>query len=176
MRNQIKLFLIIFLFGSGCAPVISEDLRAKAEPSLTFREVLQNPNAYKGKIVIWGGEIIQIVPQEDGTTFVEVLQMSLGWRGRPKDISASEGKFLVFSKEFSDLYLFKKEKKITVAGEIWGEIQGDKIKNLSDIAYRYPLLLSRQVHLWEDFHYPFSNPQYYYNPWEYNPSDRGLRF
>ena len=56
MANRLQAFflLILFLFLAGCVHVISKDLRVKADPSLTFREVFQNPNAYQGKTGIWG--------------------------------------------------------------------------------------------------------------------------
>lgn len=177
MLNRFQLYLLIFLFTllSSCAPVISPELRAKVDSSLTFSEVLQNPNAYKDKIVLWGGEIIQIVPQ-DGTTIIEVFQMPLGLRGKPEEANASEGKFLILAKEYLDFAPFKKGMKITVAGEIQGAIQEDKIKKLSGTAYRYPLILSKEIHLWKEL-YPYSSiPQYYFDPHRYDPLERGVRF
>ncbi len=179
MVNRFLLFLFLFLFSlvSSCAPVISPELRAKVDSSLSFQQVLQSPDTYKGKFVLWGGEIIKILPQ-DGDTYIEVLQRSVGWRGKPEESSASQGKFLILTKELLDLSLFKKGKKITVAGEIQDAIQGDKIKNLSEATYRYPIVLSKQIHLWKGL-YPYSSiPQYQYypDPYQYDPFERGLRF
>lgn len=50
--------LALFLSFSGCAPIISKDLRSRVAREITFREVLKNPDAYKGKVVIWSGVII----------------------------------------------------------------------------------------------------------------------
>ena len=65
MVNRFQLFLVssLVLLISGCSQVISKDLRGKVDPSLPFSEVLQNPNTYKDKIVLWGGEVIQTVNQ-----------------------------------------------------------------------------------------------------------------
>ena len=169
--------LILFILISGCAHVISNDLRAKVDQSINFNEVFQNPNAYKGKIVLWGGEIIQTLPQKDGTTLIEVLQWPLGWRGEPKRTVSFHGKFLVLVKEHLDPSLYQIRERITVAGEILGEMQGDKIEHLTERAYRYPILLSQQLHLWKDSYYPYSSPPYQKKgPWEYDPSERPLRF
>jgi outer membrane lipoprotein len=133
---------------------------------------------YKGKFVLWGGEIIKILPQ-DGETYIEVFQKPLGWRGRPGKYSASQGKFIVIEKEFLDLSLFKKGKKITVAGEIQGEIFGEKIKFVSEKDYRYPFILSRQIHLWKEYFSPYSSlppPRSPHDPYWYDPSERPLRF
>jgi outer membrane lipoprotein len=83
-RAYLYFLFFFFILTSGCSHVISDTLRARVDPSLTFREVFQNPNAYKGKIVVWGGEILQTLPQKDRTTLIEVLDWPLGWRGKPK--------------------------------------------------------------------------------------------
>jgi outer membrane lipoprotein len=76
------LFLLSFIFFiSGCAHVISKDLRTKSDLALTLAQVRQNPEAFKGKWVVWGGEIIQTENQRDGTTQIKVFQKPLGWRG-----------------------------------------------------------------------------------------------
>lgn len=168
MSNRIRFYLFFFLiiFISGCAHVISRDLRAKVDQSLTFKDVQMDPNTYRGKMVMWGGELIQALPQEDGTNLIEVLEWPLGWRGEPRRTVSFRGEFLVLSKEPLDLSLYKKGTKITVAGEIQGSKPGEKIKFISDPTYRYPLLLSKEIHLWKDF-FQYSAP---YDPQRYDPS------
>lgn len=162
-RSQITLLFFLILIISGCTHVISKDLIIKVDSSITFREVQQNPNEYKGKIVLWGGEIIQILPQEDGTTLIEVLLWPLGWRGEPQRTVAFQGKFLILVKEHLNSSLYEGRNKITVAGEIQGEIQGEKEKFVTDSTYRYPLVLSKQIHIWKEYYRPY--PYYYYDPW-----------
>jgi len=164
------LFFTLFFFlilASGCAHVVSEDLRAKVDQYLTFKDVQKNPNTYKGKMVLWGGEIIQALPQEDGTNLIEVLEWPLGWREKPRRTVSFQGKFLVLSKEPLDLSLYKKGTKITVAGEIQGSKPGEKIKFISDPTYRYPLLLNKEIHFWKDYGYQYSTP---YELQRYDPS------
>lgn len=164
MANRLQGFflLILFLSLTGCAHVISRDLRVKADPSLTFREVFQNPNAYQGKTVIWGGEIIKTTNQKDGTTFIEIFQLPLSRRGEPNDMYPSEGRFLILNEKYFDPYLFKQGRKITVAGEILGE----EFRKLGEMDYRYPLLSGKQIHLWREYYYP---GPYYYHPYYYDP-------
>ena len=173
-RIRMHFLVLLLLLISGCAPVISLELRAKVDPSLTFREVLQTPDAYQGKIVLWGGEIIQVMPQ-NGTTGFKVLQMPLGWREKPIGASGSEGKFLVLVKEFVDLSVFQNGKKITVAGKIEGAARKGEIKSLSDTDYEYPLILSKEIHLWKGF-YSYSGTPPPAGLWWYNPSEQMLRF
>jgi outer membrane lipoprotein len=85
--------LLLLVLFSGCTP-ISRDLRAQADRTLSFQQVFQNPEASKGKIVIWGGEIIETANQKDGTTLIVVLQRPLDWTQEPK-IQRSEGRFII---------------------------------------------------------------------------------
>ena len=125
--------------------------------SLTLQEVSENPEAYKGKIVIWGGEIVQTMNQKDGTTLIAVLQRPLNRIEEPEVTKPSGGRFLVFSRDYLDAFIFEEGIKVTVAGEILGE----KIKPLGEIQYRYPSILSEEVYLWR---YHFYYPSRYY-PW-----------
>ncbi|NWG01856.1 MAG: Slp family lipoprotein [Syntrophaceae bacterium] len=154
------LFFFLAISLSGCAHVISKDIRTKSEPSLTLNQVRQSPETFKGKWVIWGGEIVQSVNQKDGSTQIEVFQMPLGWRGEPKETVASEGRFLVSVDQYLDSYIYRKGKKITIAGEI----QGEMVKPLGEMDYRYPLISSKQIYLWPDYYY-YPYPDYYYDPW-----------
>jgi len=165
-KFSFYIILFCFIFSSGCAHVISKDFRAKTDPSLTFGEVFKNPNTYKGKMVIWGGEIVQTHPQKDETILIEALEWPLGRRGEPRRTVFFQGKFLVFVKEPLDLSLYKRGTKITVAGEIQGAIQGEKIESLGEISYRYPIISSRQIYLWKDF-FQYSAP---YDQQRYDPS------
>ena len=173
---QRYLFLFLLSLLSACAPVISPELRARVDPSLTFREVLQNPTAYKGKNVVLGGEIIQILPQRDGMTLIEVLQWPLDRGDEPKRTLTFQGKFLVLVSGNLDLSLYQKGKKITVAGEIQGETKGKEIEQLTEKDYDYPLLASKQLHAWRDYLYPYSTPPPPDLPWWDNPTERWLRF
>jgi outer membrane lipoprotein len=168
MSNQVRSLIVIccLVFFSGCAHVISKDLRNKVDPALTFGQVIQNPIACKGKTVVWGGEIIEILNQKNGTTEIEVFQIPLdSMTDAPKASNASEGRFLILVNKYLDPYLYQKGKRITVAGEILGE----QIKPLGEVDYRYPLVSSQQIYLWEEYYYypyPYHYPYYYY-PWGY---------
>ena len=172
MLSRIHIsFIILFSFTIiyGCAHVISEDVRAKIDPAIAFKEVQQDPNQYKGKTILWGGVILQSLPENDGTTLLEVLQWPLSWRGEPQRSVTFEGKFLILVKENLDPSPYEKGKRVTVAGEIQGEIQGEEKKSLTDTTYRYPLVLSKQMHIWKAY-YPFSSgPPYDPDPHWYNP-------
>ncbi len=158
-----SLFLLLLLI-SGCSHVISKELRQSSDLSLDLKQVRGNPDAYEGKSVVWGGEIIRVINQQDGKTEVEVFQEPLGFRGEPRETAPSEGRFLVVIDRFLDPYVYREGRKITVAGEI----QGEKFEPLGEMYYRYPLLASKQIYLWPEYYpYPYPYPYYwgYYDPW-----------
>lgn len=166
MSNRVLSFIVIacFFLLSGCAHVISKDIRDKVDPSLTFEKVIQNPIAYKGKTVVWGGEIVETLNQKNGTTEIEVVQIPLDSSDAPKISNTSEGRFLILVNKYLDPYLYRKGRRITVAGEILGE----KIQPLGEMDYRYPVISSKQIYLWEEYYYPpYPYPYPYYYPWGY---------
>jgi len=168
MSNRVLSFIVIaclFLL-AGCAHVISKDIRVKVDPSLTFEKVIQNPIAYKGKTVVWGGEIVETLNQKNETTEIEVFQIPLDSNDAPKVSNGSEGRFLILVNKYLDPYLYRKGRRITVAGEILWE----KILPLGEMDYRYPVISSKQIYLWEEYYYPpypYSYPYPYYYPWGY---------
>jgi outer membrane lipoprotein len=173
--DWLIFLLLLFSFFISCSP-ISKNLRDLADRSLTFEEVLKNPEAYKGKIVIWGGEIIETLNQKDNTTLIEVLQKPLNWLKEPKETNDSGGRFLALVEKFLDPHIYRKGREITVAGKITGV----KKRPLGELEYSYPILLSEEIYLWRIYwyHYPppyndYYFPEYpwgdyaYYGPWRY---------
>jgi outer membrane lipoprotein len=146
------------------------------DTSITFEGVAQSPDTYKGKIVLWSGRIIQVLPQENGTTLIEVLRWPLDWRDEPLETVSFHGEFLVLFKKPLDLSHYKSGATVTVSGEILGSIQGEKIKFVSDPTYRYPFLLCEQIHVWEYIPYPYSSVPSERGKWEYRRGEGILKY
>jgi starvation-inducible outer membrane lipoprotein len=72
-----------FIFISGCAYPISRELREEARENLTFSSVFQDPRAYTGAIVIWGGTIISTLNRPAGTE-VTVLKIPINVLKNPR--------------------------------------------------------------------------------------------
>ena len=158
------LFLILFLF-SGCAPVISKGVRDQVDEELTFREVNRDPEAHRGKMVVWGGVIIGAENRKEGT-LIEILQKPMDFLGQPQDTDRTGGRFLALYKGFLDAEIYAKGRELTVGGEITGK----RTLPLGEIQYTYPLLEAREIHLWPEApkqdRYP---PPYWYYPPYYDP-------
>ncbi len=141
MKYLFPIFIIIFLV-CGCAHIVSKDVRGQVDESLSKSMLFEDPDAYKGSIVILGGNIVSSVNTQEGTV-IEVVEKSLDYRGRPKDIDRSLGRFLVWHKEYLDTAIFTRGRNITVAGEVVGK----KVRKLGDIDYSYVFLKNRELHL-----------------------------
>ncbi len=160
-------FLVCVLFSvNGCAPPISKQLREQISEELTLKVVLKNPDAYKGKTILWSGVIVSSVNLKEGT-IIEVLQKPADMQGKPKDVDESEGRFLALYSGYLDVAIYTQERKVTVAGQV----QGKKIQPLGEIDYTYPLISAKEIHLWpvekeQRVYYPYPYRHY---PWWYGP-------
>ena len=168
--NAWHLFFGLIIMGyalfafSGCAPVISKQLKEQVAKELTLSLVLKDTDTYKGKTVLWSGVIISSVNLKEGT-MLEVLQKPADRQGRPKDVDESQGRFLALYPRYLDVAIYNSGRKVTVAGEI----QGEKIQCLGEIDYTYPLISAKEIHLWpvekkDRVYYPCP---YWHYPWWY---------
>ena len=86
------------------------------------------------------------------------MQRPLDWTEEP-EFRRSEGRFIVHVEGYVDPYVFRRGRRMTVAGEI----EGRKVMRLGELEYPYPLLLSKQIYLWgEYYYYPYP---YWYPYW-----------
>jgi outer membrane lipoprotein len=155
--HSLLLSLILFLL-PGCVHIISKDVRREVAQDLSLRDVIKAPNAYKEKVVLWGGMIIESKNLEEETQVV-VLQKDLDRWGRPKESHESQGRFFVLHPGYLDTAIYQRDREISVAGEIAGQ----KVLPIDEIEYTYPVLCPREIHLWREprkAEYP-----YWYSPW-----------
>ena len=132
---------------SGCAPTIEaipRELQQGISQEVTFHQVIENPKAFIGKSVLWGGTILKTTVRQDGTV-LEILHRPLDPNSRPIRTDQSEGRFLVAQPgKFLDPAIFERGREVTVVGEITGE----RVQPLGEIKYRYPFLIAKHIHLW----------------------------
>jgi outer membrane lipoprotein len=136
---------IVFLLGLSCCSLpISMDLQREANRDLSFVKVSNNPAAYIGNTVIWGGVILQVQDNSDGTE-IRVRQNPLKSNESP-DTESTEGEFIALTGESLDPNVFKIGKKITVGGEIIGE----KTENTQTTRFTYPVIQIKEYYLWSN--------------------------
>jgi len=168
MKNffyAISVFLFIF---SGCASIISSELRKNVSNELTFKEIIKDPEAYKGKTVLLSGVILGSKNTKQGT-LIELLQKPSDMNGRPKNVDKSYGRFLAVKDDYLDTAIYSKGREVLLAGEI----KGKRVLPLDEIEYSYPLIMIREIHLFKsknrETFYPHSYPYWYYRPYFYYP-------
>jgi outer membrane lipoprotein len=164
---------LLVLF-AGCSP-FSKAVRQQVDERLSFAEVQKNPDEFIGKKVLWGGVIIETTNTQAGT-LIKVRQTDLDFETKPKDLDVSHGRFLVHYNGFLDPAIYAADREIT----LYGEIVGKQDFPLGETRYSYPVVLSKELHLWEKItpypNYDFYDPWfwgYYPYPWFYAPQPYG---
>jgi outer membrane lipoprotein len=142
MKNIVVLFALMLL--QGCTYAISRDMTAKADKTITFEMLQADPDSFKGKIIILGGTISQITNTKTGT-ILEVIQRPLDYWGKPKRTSRTGGAFLVLYPGYLNAFVYEPGREVTVAAEV----EGTRSKALGEIEYSYPVVVAREMKLWE---------------------------
>jgi outer membrane lipoprotein len=168
MTIRLVLTGLCLLGATGCVSYpIAKQFReqAQATKSISFLTICENPDAYKGRMVIWGGRIIKTVNETNGE-FVTVLQAPLDDQERPESTKLSQGRFIVKSSGFLDPEVYRTGSKITIAGEL----SGTEIQNVGNRSYAFPLVMLRDVYFWRPESAVPASSVYYVAPpyWGWN--------
>ena len=115
-----------------------------AQEKIALAQVVKNPEAYKGRTVLWGGKIMRVVNKKEGT-LIEVLQLPLDINDRPKDVDTSQGRFLALQPGYLDVAIYRPGREVTIVGKV----QAIKKLPLGEIEYSYPFLKVKGIHLWK---------------------------
>jgi outer membrane lipoprotein len=152
--------VVLFALGSGalqgCAhEPISPSLRREAARGITVAEVQQNPDAYRGAVVIWGGRIVKVTVTGNGTDLY-IARTPLNSEEWPRSAPYAEGRFIAHSNNLLEPSAYRVGRRVTVAGTITGTQQGQ----IGSAPYLYPVLDVDQLVLWR-------RPSSYYYPGAY---------
>ena len=148
LRRRTVLLMIPLaasFFLAGCAKPFPPDLLAKVEKNVTYQAFQDEPERYDGKLLMFGGEIVETKNVDDGAWII-VLQRPLDGEGRPSWTAASGGRFLILTKAFLDVDAFRRGRSLTVIGEVDGS--KPMPMPLRGTEYWYPLLVAKQLYLW----------------------------
>ncbi len=157
-----RLFLVTLFLLTGCANNLPVEISTPVEGSPQLAEVLQDLDAYKGKIVRWGGSIASVENKKD-ETWVELVSRELSRNGRPKDNDRSEGRFLAKVSKFLDPEIYKKGRLVTVYGELAGGQEGV----IGEKPYIFLVVKTKKILMWTEYRDPPPTPYYhrYYDPY-----------
>jgi outer membrane lipoprotein len=184
-KYALAFLLLLMTTGviTGCAPALSGRIRDQAKPAIQFSVLQKSVENYEGRVVIYGGHILDTANKPDGTVLT-ILQAPLDSKNEPVSPDLSKGRFLVMTDKFLDPEIYSKGRKITVGGKV----AGSRSRKVGNRMYEYPVIEAQELHLWrkEDTHhapyypyyyYPWYHPWYYpwYGPWHGHPYRRPHR-
>jgi outer membrane lipoprotein len=135
---------------AGCARPFSEEALVKVNRSVSFPDLKNDPEKYKGILLLLAGVIVGSKNTKEGT-FIEILQKPADHDGRPLETDATEGRFIVQSERFLDTAIYHRGRELSVIAEVVGR----KELPLDEIMSSYPLLAIKEVYLWEPSSGPF---------------------
>jgi outer membrane lipoprotein len=107
--------------------------------------VQRNPSGHAGEVLLLGGRIIEN-RAPDGFSELVVLQMPLGGGDRPRNIDASEGRFLVRSSQFLDPSIYENGRLLTVVGRL----VGSESRKIGGFDYVYPVIEAVEIKVWRE--------------------------
>jgi outer membrane lipoprotein len=155
LLRPIPVLFSVMVFLQGCTYAISPNVANKADRTIPFEKLQADPEAYKGKLLILGGTILQTSPLRKGT-LIEVAQKRLDYWGKPERTDRTAGRFFLFYLGLLDSMVYSPGRDITAAGDVLG------VSNpmLGDKQYDYPVILSKELRLWEQERQSWSKPQW----------------
>lgn len=149
MIRRIAPLIGLLALISACTPVISQTTMSAVDKGISFSALQKNPDAFKGRVVLLGGQIIATTVKAN-ETWIEILEKPLDYQQKPSDTDQSSGRFLIRFEGFLDPAIYASGRKLTVAGQVEGKV----VRPLKEILYTYPLLTAKEHYLWRpDYDY-----------------------
>lgn len=142
--RMLFLLTAIALCVAGCAPVISNRSLSLVDRGISFAELRQDPDRHMGRHLLLAGGIAGVRNTNEGGE-LELVQFATDGSGRITDTANSAGRFIARSPGFLDPAVYRTGLLVTLVGEV----QGKKIMLLGEVDYTYPVLVIREIRLWQ---------------------------
>lgn len=175
MKTVIVILVSVMIL--SCTPVLKKELLDSAVRDIPFPEIAADPSEHTGKLFVLGGIIVNTKATEEGS-LIEAIYVDVDRRGYLEDVLPSTRRFLALLPKnagFLDPLIYKKNRKVTIAGTLTGSRTG----KIDDMDYRFPLFRIEEIYLWprEQIYAPYPYwPDPYYSPWWYDPYWRHRRY
>ncbi len=128
---------------AGCAAQPPAPLQGSVDTTATPAAVSADWRSFEDRKVRWGGKIVKILVKEDAT-WVEIMGLPLDSKGKPMQVDASQGRFLVRIEGFLEPEIYAKGRLMSFLGRIAGVRKG----KVGERPYTYPVLEAEGYHLW----------------------------
>lgn len=137
--------MAVLLAGCAAPNVIPPSLQPQVDTALTFVQLKESPDSYRGRVIVLGGEILSAKRLKEGTR-LEILQIPLENQEPGLDRTKSQGRFVAVQKEFLDPATLPNGTRVTIVGEVTGVT----VLPLDETEYAYPTLGIRNLKVWPD--------------------------
>ncbi len=154
-RSVLSLLVVLLITGCASQRVVPNELEPLVDRAVTFAEVVAAPESYQGRVLVLGGEVLKAKRLKDGTQ-IELLQLPLDKDERPiLDRQQSHGRFFAIQPEFLDPATIVAGTKMTLVGEV----SGAKTDHLDEVEYRYPVVIVKHLHTWQEQSQEYVRPR-----------------
>ena len=162
--NEALLLIVLVtaaLLAGGCAsyPHAPVEIRT-ASSAVGFEQAQQEPAAFQGRQVRWGGVILASFPHRDAL-WVEVQEYPLAASGRPDAGEPSRGRLYVRLGRTAEPGQYPPGALVTVVGEV----QEPVTQQIGEREYRHPALVATDHYLWPEPDYRHGYRHGYYGPY-----------
>lgn len=142
----LTLLGMVALLAAGCAsyPHAPAEIRTAAS-AVGFEQVLQEPAAYQGRQVRWGGIILETYPHPEAL-WVELLEYPLTASGRPETDQPPRGRLYVRLTGAAEPEQYPRGALLTVVGELDEPVS----QRIGERDYRYPSIAAGDLYLWPE--------------------------
>jgi len=158
---RIAMLVVIpfLVFAGGCSKteVIPERLEGQVDRDLRYMQIKDNPDSYRGKLIVTGGKVLMAKRLKGGTR-IEVLEIPLSSGLVPEEGKESpEGRFVAMDKRenMTDPAVFKENELVTVVGEV----VGSTTIIIDEAVVQVPQLEVKNIIVWDRNrlrpHYPY---------------------
>jgi outer membrane lipoprotein len=148
----LALALTTALAGCATAPKPLQGQFVALEPEQAAQQ------GSTGDVVRWGGKIVDVHTEKLFSCF-EIVGAPLSSSGRPRDVDASNGRFLACRSGFYEPEVFAAGREVTISGRV----EGFETRKVGDYDYRYPRVAADVIYLWPEHTY-YDDHRYMYGP------------
>jgi outer membrane lipoprotein len=141
MTNKF-LYLVLIALLSSCASTPDFDTTL-VDNKLTPKSIIAEPEKNRGKVILWGGTILDTTNLKD-TTRLEVLAYPLDTSHRPLLESVPLGRFIIMYDGYLEPANYAQGRLLTVLGKVSGSQSG----KVGESTYTYVVIDSEKLHLW----------------------------
>lgn len=123
--------------------IMPQRIEETALPQMPLPKLIQRAEKFLGRTVILGGYVLEVNNLENQTRII-AIQAPLDFGQMPTNKDLSQGRLILIYSGFLDPEVYRKNRKITVAGNLMGSSETQS----SDTSYPYIQLQVTHLHLW----------------------------